>query len=98
MEEAEIVLQDNEQYRMQMAGISTASFGYWKEGDEIHPDYDTPSLHDVAALYAKYDAKYKLVDQMAEALKGVIRVADRATDEFDAARSCLEAYEAQKPA
>jgi len=52
-------LEDVEQYRMQMAGISTAAMGYWKEGDSIHPDYDTPALRDVAKLYAKYDALYK---------------------------------------
>jgi hypothetical protein len=54
----EPVLQDIEQYRLQMAGISTAAIGYWKEGDGIHPDYDTPALRDVAKLYAKYDALY----------------------------------------
>jgi hypothetical protein len=53
------VLQDIEQYRMQMAGICTAAIGYWKEGDGIHPDYDTLALRDVAKLYAKYDAIYK---------------------------------------
>ena len=53
------VLQDIEQYLMQMAGICTAAVGYWKEGDGIHPDYDTPALRDVARLYAKYDALYK---------------------------------------
>ena len=53
------VLQEIEQYRMQMAGISTAAIGYWKEGDDIHPDYDTIALRDVAKLYAKYDALYK---------------------------------------
>lgn len=52
-------LDDIEQYRMQMAGISTAALGYWKEGDDIHPDYDTVPLRDVAKLYAKYDALYK---------------------------------------
>lgn len=57
--EQEPVLQDIEQYRMQMASISTAAIGYWKEGDGIHPDYDTPALRDVAMLYAKYDALYK---------------------------------------
>jgi hypothetical protein len=54
----EPVLQEIEQYRLQMAGISTAAIGYWKEGDGIHPDYDTPALRDVAKLYAKYDALY----------------------------------------
>jgi hypothetical protein len=54
----EPVLQEIEQYRMQMAGISTAALGYWKEDDGIHPDYDTPALRDVAKLYAKYAATY----------------------------------------
>lgn len=52
-------LEDIEQYRMQMAGISTAALGYWKESDGILPDYDTVPLRDVAKLYAKYDALYK---------------------------------------
>lgn len=52
-------LQNIEQYRMQMAGISTAALGYWREGDSIHPDYDTVALRDVAKLYAKYDKLYK---------------------------------------
>jgi hypothetical protein len=56
--EQEPVLQEIEQYRMQMAGISTAALGYWKEDDGIHPDYDTPALRDVAKLYAKYAATY----------------------------------------
>lgn len=54
-----IKLDEVEQYRIQMAGISTAALGYWKEGDSIHPDYDTPALRDVTKLYAKYDALYK---------------------------------------
>jgi hypothetical protein len=57
VEQAEPVkLDDIEQYRMQMAGISTAALGYWKESDSIHPDYDTVPLRDVAKLYAKYEA------------------------------------------
>lgn len=52
-------LNEIEQYRMQMTGICTAALGYWKDGDSIHPDYDTPALRDVAKLYAKYDALYK---------------------------------------
>ena len=55
----EPVLQDIEQYRLQMAGISTAAIGYWKESDGIHPDYDTIALRDVAELYAKYDELYR---------------------------------------
>ena len=39
-----------------MAGISTAALGYWKDGDSIHPDYDTVALRDVAKLYAKYES------------------------------------------
>lgn len=52
-------LQSIEQYRMQMAGISTAALGYWKEGDSTHPDYDTVALRDVAKLYAKYEELYR---------------------------------------
>lgn len=55
----EPVLQEIEQYRLQMAGISTAAIGYWKESDGIHPDYDTIALRDVAKLYAKYDELYR---------------------------------------
>lgn len=43
-------------HRMQIAAISTAAAGYWKEGDSIHPDYVTAALKDVAGLYAKYAA------------------------------------------
>ena len=51
-------LRSIELYQMQMAGISTASFGGWKEGDEINPEYHTPALADVANLYLSYrDAK-----------------------------------------
>jgi len=53
---AEVDLQDIEQYRVQMAAISTASLGYWKEGEAILPEYDTVPLRDVAKLYAKYEA------------------------------------------
>lgn len=52
-------LNDNEQYRMQIAGITSAAFGWWKEGSSVHPEYDTPALRDVARLYAKYEALYK---------------------------------------
>lgn len=52
-------LEDVEQYRLQMAGISTAALGYWKEGDGINPEYDTVPLRDVARLYAKYEALHK---------------------------------------
>lgn len=50
-----------EQYRLQMAAIMTAALGYWKEGDSIHPDYDTVALRDVAKLYAKYDELFNIV-------------------------------------
>lgn len=57
-------LDDIEQYRLQMAAIGTASLGYWKEGDSIHPDYDTVPLRDVARLYAKYEALFKFREQV----------------------------------
>jgi len=62
-------LEDIEQYRMQMAGICTAAIGYWKEGDGIHPDYDTVALRDVAKLYAKYDELYRTQPAAAEVRK-----------------------------
>ena len=56
-------LQNIELYRLQIAGISTASLGYWKKGDSIHPNYITPALHDVASLYSKYEELYKLCEK-----------------------------------
>lgn len=50
----EVKLDSIEQYQMQMAAISTAAMGFWEVGDDIHPDYDTPALRDVAELYSKY--------------------------------------------
>ena len=41
---------------MRLAGISTAAQGYFKDGESIHPDYDTVALRDVTALYRKYEA------------------------------------------
>lgn len=65
LESESVKLEEIEQYRMQMAGISTAALGYWKEGDSIHPDYDTPALHDVAKLYADYARLFaELVDMV----------------------------------
>lgn len=54
-EQKPVALDQIEQYRLQMAAISTAAMGYWKKGDGILPDYDTPALRDVADLYAKYE-------------------------------------------
>jgi len=64
-----------EQYRVQMGGISAAVTGDWREGETVHPDCDSPALHEVAKLYAKFEHYYKLahpVDAHApEAGKGV---------------------------
>jgi hypothetical protein len=62
-----VALESIEQYRMQMAGISTAALGYWKEGDSIHPDYDTVALRDVAKLYVKYDELFKARERLLSA-------------------------------
>ena len=81
-QQQEPVLQDIEQYRLQMAGICTAAIGYWKEDDGIHPDYDTVALRDVAKLYAKYDELYRaqpapqrkpLTDEQIEELDDKVR-------------------------
>jgi len=42
-------LESIEQYRLQMVAIGTAAFGYWREGDTIHADYDTVPPRDVIA-------------------------------------------------
>ena len=58
-----VALDQIEQYRMQMVVIATAAIGYWKEGDGIQPEYDTPTLRDVAKLYSKYEALYTATSQ-----------------------------------
>lgn len=45
--------------RMKVAGCSTAAFGYWKEGDSLNEEYNCAAIHDVASLYAKYEALMK---------------------------------------
>ena len=87
-------LEDIEQYRMQMAGISTAAIGYWKEGDSIHPDYDTVALRDVARLYAKYDALYKAAALAAPAPQAA---QEQALRDLTADAEALGLYEATAP-
>jgi hypothetical protein len=58
-----------ERERMRLAGISTAAFGYWKEGDSIHPDYDTVALRDVAKLFQKYVAAESRLREVAEQVR-----------------------------
>lgn len=82
-------LEENEQYQLQMAGICTAAIGYWVEGDSIHPDYDTPALHDVAIRYAAY-AKYHAETQR---LQGEL---NDANDSLIAARSQIAALVADQ--
>ena len=68
----EPVLQDNEQYRMQMVAICTAAIGYWTKHDSISPDYDTVALRDVAQLYEQYDALYKAQDMSHGMIAGAL--------------------------
>lgn len=56
----------NELECIKLAAISTASFGYWKEGDSIKDEYDSVALRDVAKLYAKYDDLFKQVARYKE--------------------------------
>ena len=81
----EPVLQEIEQYRLQMAGICTAAIGYWKEGDGIHPDYDTVALRDVAKLYAKYDELYRAQS----AQRTLVGLTDEQWQEIAAITGCL---------
>jgi DNA-binding CsgD family transcriptional regulator len=48
----------------------------------------------IAAAAAEHDRLRDLNVELVAALKGVIRVADRATDEFDAARAAIAKAEA----
>ena len=55
------VIAEIEADAVRMAGISSAALGYWIESYDIHPDYDTPALRDVARLYAKYERLHKAI-------------------------------------
>lgn len=52
-----LVLGINEIHNMQLAAISTASIGYFKD---CHDDYKTVALSDTNRLYKKYDYLFKL--------------------------------------
>ena len=93
----DVQLQDIEQYRLQMAGISTAAIGYWKEDDSIHPDYDTPALHDVAKLYANYESRTKQCDLAVETLNDLLEFAiDSTCGKTHAVESARQAIAAIK--
>lgn len=79
-------LDDIEQYRMQMAAISTAALGYWKAGDPIKDEYVTVALKDVAELYKKYDELYKAAAHTAPA------PAQEAEANTDSMRKALQFY------
>ena len=55
MAERDEALAALENERIKVAGCSTAAFGYWKEGDVLHADYECAAIHDVAALRAERD-------------------------------------------
>ncbi len=57
-----------------------------KESDrEIRIHWQTAEAHE----FTPFDDRDELIEQMLAALRGVLRVADRATDEFDAARAAI---------
>jgi hypothetical protein len=90
-------LERNEQYQIQMAAISTASLGYWQEGDEISPDYDTVALRDTANLYDRYKAERADALELVEALKDLLYQAKFFEDEggwdFEQAQAALAKWE-----
>jgi hypothetical protein len=90
-------LERNEQYQIQMAAISTASLGYWQEGDEISPDYDTVALRDTANLYDRYKAERADALELVEALKDLLYQAKLSEDEggwdFKQAQAALKRWE-----
>ena len=74
--------------------------------EAIQPTSAWNDAPEVAALKAERDAQLAIydevidnlqsqVDELAAALKGVIRVADRKTDEFDAARAAIAKAEGE---
>ena len=58
-EQKPVELNDNEQYRMQMAAIFGASFGCVKHVNEVLEEHESPVLKDVIDLYSKYNSLYK---------------------------------------
>lgn len=80
---------------------------FWRKVCEaIQPTSAWNDAPEVAALKAKRDAQLAIydevidnlqsqVDELVAALKGVIRVADRKTDEFDAARAAIAKAEGE---
>jgi len=73
----EVDLDSIEQYRMQMAAISSAAIGYWVESTGIKPEYDTMPLRDVAKLYAKYETLHVAAQAGQVAVPGWISVDER---------------------
>lgn len=76
----------------QAAGHDVADFR--REFDDTLKFERWPSAADIQE---RIDERDQLIAEMLAALKGVVRVADRATDEFDAARAAI-AKAAQVPA
>ena len=64
---------------------------YWTDVPGILLRYEKEREEAAAAL----DAQAAMAKELAEALEGVVRVADRKTNEFDAARAALTKYKAQ---
>lgn len=58
LQENEVPLDENEKQRMHMAAISTAAKGYCTVKDVEGTEFDTPTLRDVVALYAKYESLF----------------------------------------
>jgi hypothetical protein len=89
-------LERSERYQMQMTAISTASLGYWKEGDAISPEYDTVALRDVAKMYGRYEAARADVQELVEALKDLLYQAKLSEDEggwdFEQAQAALKRW------
>ena len=65
---AKTVLEDNEQYRLQIAAICTAAIGYCTADEPVHFDYRTPALADVQALYVKYAAQRAMLQEVVDNL------------------------------
>ncbi len=73
--------------------VATGAYGVWRGSDQICSVLTESFLvTDGPENRAERDANARLIaaaPDLLEALRGVVRVADRATDEFDAARAAI---------
>ncbi|KVN25595.1 hypothetical protein WJ63_15810 [Burkholderia pyrrocinia] len=66
--EGEQALEDNPLYTVRMSAIISAACGYWNPADTIKPEYKTPALDKVAALYRQNARSLVIIRDLREEL------------------------------